>query len=319
MRKQTLGLIIFSLTLLLAACGEQGDTVTPKSFLAPSWVPAVTSVCEAWDANTTYNGGSTVIYEGQAYEAKWWTRGDNPTQSGQWDVWKTTDACGGGAPAPDPTPDPIPDPTPNPAPSGFVVSEAQYNQMFPNRVPYYSYAGFVGALEAWPAFANTGSDTVKRQEAAAFLANMHHESGGGRYVREINQANWPLYCSRGVGNCNGKLYYGRGPTQLSWDYNYRAAGQALGIDLLNNPDLVADNATIGWQTALWYWMTQRAQAAQTPHDAMVSGAGFGETIRAINGGLECNGNGAPQRNTRIQLYRQFTGILSVPTGNNLGC
>ena len=191
--------------------------------------------------------------------------------------------------------------------------------MFPNRIPYYSYSGFIGALEAWPAFANTGSDTIRRQEAAAFLANMHHESGGGRYVREINRSNWPLYCSLGVGNCGGKQYYGRGPTQLSWDYNYRTAGQALGLDLLNNPDLVADDATVGWKTALWYWMTQRAQAARTPHDAMVSGAGFGETIRAINGGLECNGNGAPQRTTRIQLYTQFTRILGVPTGNNLGC
>ena len=236
--------------------------------------------------------------------------GTDPTIS-TW-YWQPTECAGGGGGTPPPPPPP-------PGNGGFVVSEAQYNQMFPNRIPYYSYAGFVAALEAWPAFARTGNDTVRRQEAAAFLANMHHESGGGRYVREINQANWPLYCSKGVGNCGGKQYYGRGPTQLSWDYNYRAAGQALGIDLLNNPDLVADNATVGWKTALWYWMTQRAQAARTPHDAMVSGAGFGETIRAINGGLECNGNGAPQRNTRINLYREFTNILGVPTGNNLGC
>jgi predicted chitinase len=184
-------------------------------------------------------------------------------------------------------------------------------------VPYYNYSGLVAALSAWPTFAKTGSDTVRRQEAAAFLANMHHESGGGVYVREINQANWPLYCSSG--NCGNKQYYGRGPIQLSWDYNYRAAGDALGIDLLNNPDLVANDASVGWKTALWYWMTQRARAAQTSHDAMVNGVGFGETIRAINGGLECNGAGEAQRNSRINLYRNFTSILGVPVGNNLGC
>ena len=66
-------------------------------------------------------------------------------------------------------------------------------------------------------------------------------------------------------------------------------------------------------------MTQRAQAARTPHDAMVSGAGFGETIRAINGGLECNGAGEAQRTARINLYTNFAGILGVPTGGNLGC
>lgn len=199
----------------------------------------------------------------------------------------------------------------------FVVSEAQYNQMFPNRVPYYNYPGLVAALSAYPAFATSGNDTTKRQEAAAFLANMSHESGGGIYVREINTANYPLYCSSG--NCGGKQYYGRGPTQLSWDYNYRAAGDALGIDLLNNPDRVADDSATGWKTALWYWMTQRAQAARTPHDSMVSGAGFGETIRAINGGLECNGAGAAQRQSRINLYTNFVNILGAPTGNNLGC
>ena len=192
--------------------------------------------------------------------------------------------------------------------SGFVVSEAQYNQMFPRRVPYYNYSGLIAALSAYPAFANSGSDTTKRQEAAAFLANINHETGGGVYVREQNQANWPLYCSSG--NCGGKQYYGRGPTQLSWDYNYRSAGDALGIDLLNNPDRVADDSATGWKTALWYWNTQRGQAARTPHDAMISGAGFGETIRAINGGLECNGAGEAQRQNRINLYINFSNILA---------
>ena len=47
-------------------------------------------------------------------------------------------------------------------PSGFVVSEAQFNQMFPNRNSFYTYNGLVAALSAYPAFANTGSDTVKQ-------------------------------------------------------------------------------------------------------------------------------------------------------------
>ncbi len=36
---------------------------------------------------------------------------------------------------------------------------------------------------------------------------------------------------------NGKSYYGRGYVQLTWDFNYKLAGQKLGIDLYNNPDL----------------------------------------------------------------------------------
>ncbi|CAM5612121.1 hypothetical protein STENM223S_05518 [Streptomyces tendae] len=46
---------------------------------------------------------------------------------------------------------------------------------------------------------------------------------------------------------------------------------------------------MAWKTGLWYWNTQSGPGTMTPHDAMVDGAGFGETIRAINGSLECDG------------------------------
>ena len=34
------------------------------------------------------------------------------------------------------------------------------------------------------------------------------------------------------------LYYGRGYVQLTWQYNYEKASKKIGIDFLNNPDLV---------------------------------------------------------------------------------
>ena len=127
---------------------------------------------------------------------------------------------------------------PRPPLGGFVVSEAQFNQMFPNRNSFYTYSGLTAALSAYPGFANTGSDTVKKQEAAAFLANVSHETGGLVYIVEQNTANYPHYCdtSQSYGCPAGQAaYYGRGPIQLSWNFNYKAAGDALGIDLLDNP------------------------------------------------------------------------------------
>ena len=44
-----------------------------------------------WDASTVYTGGKKVTYNDGIYEAKWWTQGDNPEQSGQWGVWKVID------------------------------------------------------------------------------------------------------------------------------------------------------------------------------------------------------------------------------------
>ena len=36
---------------------------------------------------------------------------------------------------------------------------------------------------------------------------------------------------------NGKVYYGRGYVQLTWDYNYKKMGDLLHVDLLGNPEL----------------------------------------------------------------------------------
>jgi predicted chitinase len=207
-------------------------------------------------------------------------------------------------------------------PSGFVVSEAQFNQMFPNRNSFYTYSGLVAALSAYPGFANTGSDTVKKQEAAAFLANVNHETGGLVHIVEQNTANYPHYCdgNQPYGCPAGQAaYYGRGPIQLSWNFNYKAAGDALRIDLLNNPWLVQNDSAVAWKTGLWYWNTQSGPGTMTPHNAMVNQAGFGQTIRSINGSLECDGRNPAQVQSRVDAYNRFTSILGVGPGGNLYC
>ncbi|NEE33285.1 chitinase, partial [Streptomyces sp. SID7982] len=73
---------------------------------------------------------------------------------------------------------------------------------------------------------------------------------------------------------------------------------ALGIDLLNNPYLVEQNAAIAWKTGLWYWNTQTGPGTMTGHNAIVNNAGFGETIRSINGAIECNGGNPAQVQSR---------------------
>ncbi|WP_327257325.1 glycoside hydrolase family 19 protein [Streptomyces sp. NBC_01244] len=268
----------------------------------------------AWATSAVYTGGATASYGGHNWLAKWWTQGETPGTTGQWGVWSDQGVCGGGGtPNPDPT-------TPNP--SGFVVSEAQFNQMFPNRNPFYTYNGLVAALSAYPGFATTGDDTVKRREAAAFLANVSHETGGLVHIVEQNTANYPHYCdtSQSYGCPAGQAaYYGRGPIQLSWNYNYKAAGDALGINLLANPYLVEQDPAVAMKTALWYWNTQNGPGTMTAHAAMVNGAGFGETIRSINGALECNGGNPAQVQSRINTYQSFTQVLGVTPGNNLSC
>lgn len=286
---------------MLAALGA----VVAMLVVLPASTASAAECAAPWNASSVYTGGGAASYNGHNWTAKWWTQNERPGSS---DVWADQGSCGGGT-----------DPG---TPSGFVVSEAQFNQMFPSRNPFYTYSGLTAALSAYPGFANTGSDTVKRQEAAAFLANVSHETGGLVYVVEQNTANYPHYCDTGqpYGCPAGQsAYYGRGPIQLSWNFNYKAAGDALGIDLLGNPYLVEQNASVAWKTGLWYWNTQNGPGTMTAHNAMVNGAGFGETIRSINGSLECNGGNPAQVQSRIDRYQAFVQILGTTAGSNLSC
>ena len=88
---------------------------------------------------------------------------------------------------------------------------------------------------------------------------------------------------------------------------------------MHNPWLVENTASVSWQSALWFWNTATGAGSTTPQDAMINGAGFGETVGSINGDLECDGRASDLVYNRVNLYRSFTGILDVPPGSNLSC
>ncbi|MFK0254027.1 glycoside hydrolase family 19 protein [Streptomyces sp. NPDC090445] len=304
-----------TLALASAAAAALGLAAALPAAPATASPAAAAAACAApWSSSAVYTGGTNASHAGHNWQAKWWTRGETPGTTGQWGVWSDLGACGtGGGQDPDPG---------NGNPSGFVVSEAQFRQMFPNRNPFYTYDGLVAALSAYPGFAGTGDDTTRRREAAAFLANVSHETGGLVHIVEQNTANYPHYCDAGrpYGCPAGQAaYYGRGPIQLSWNFNYKAAGDALGINLLANPYLVEQDPAVAMKTALWYWNTQNGPGTMTAHAAMVNGAGFGETIRSINGALECNGGNPAQVRSRVDAYRNFTALLGVTPGDRLTC
>ncbi|WP_018348818.1 glycoside hydrolase family 19 protein [Longispora albida] len=280
------------------ACGGGGTPTPASSCNHPNWVQG-----------HAYVTGDIVRYtDGKFYIAEHDNPGYDPTVS-TW-FWDPYTCTGTGTP------------TATATPGSFVVTEAQFNQMFPNRNSFYTYDGLVAALSAYPAFAGTGSDTIRKQEAAAFLANVSHETGGLYHIVEQNTSNYPHYCdaSQPYGCPAGQAaYYGRGPIQLSWNFNYKAAGDALGIDLLRDPYKVERDPAVAWKTGIWYWMTQNGPGTMTPHNAMVNSRGFGETIRSINGSIECNGGNPGQVQSRINNYTRFTQLLGVPTGSNLSC
>jgi len=113
---------------------------------------------------------------------------------------------------------------------------------------------------------------------------------------------------------------GRGPIQLSWNYNYKDFGDYMQKDLLNNPDDVAHDETLAWKSAFWFWMSDKKQG--NIHDKLQDPAGnFMWATYITNGVLECGTNPLmPYTETsRINRYTQFCNLLNVTVGDNLSC
>ena len=70
---------------------------------------------------------------------------------------------------------------------------------------------------------------------AYMLATVYHETA--RTMQPIEEYGKGKGRPYGVPNEKKIAYYGRGFVQLTWDYNYKKAGNILGIDLLNKPEL----------------------------------------------------------------------------------
>ncbi|XP_057815634.2 endochitinase 4 [Cryptomeria japonica] len=203
---------------------------------------------------------------------------------------------------------------------GSIVSSDVFNSIVGGAASgcagngFYTYDSFISAANAFNGFGTSGSSDVNKREIAAFFANAAHETGGFCYIEEQNPPS--IYCDASNTQypcASGKTYHGRGPLQLSWNYNYGAAGSYIQFDGLNNPEIVGADSTISFKTAVWFWMVN-----SQCHTAITSGQGFGATIRAINS-MECDGGNAATVASRVNYYQKFCQQLNVDTGSNLQC
>lgn len=95
--------------------------------------------------------------------------------------------------------------------------------------------GLTALLDAW---ARLGWPADPRHVAYT-LATAWHECRLDLSIREEGLGRGHAY---GV-PVDGRVYYGRGASQLTWRDNYRTFGQRLGLDLVADPDLALVPAT----------------------------------------------------------------------------
>ncbi|XP_014279388.1 uncharacterized protein [Halyomorpha halys] len=153
------------------------------------------------------------------------------------------------------------------------------------------YRGFVHSLNY--------AGIKNEREAAMYLAQLLHESGGLHYKQELAYKDKSYDPYKSDLDVPGKRYFGRGYIQLTWAENYLNASRGIYKDdrLLQNPDLVANDEKAAFLTAGWYWKTR---VAVVPG---VKKGRFGEATRAITGVIECNGNYLKSSKKRFKYYK----------------
>ena len=136
---------------------------------------------------------------------------------------------------------------------------------------------------------------------AHFWAQMAHETGGFRWLRELGG---PSYFKRyegrkDLGNTkpgDGIKYFGRGIIHLTGKANYEIYSHKISMDLVNEPEL-AEKPDIAMLIALHYWKDRGINAKAAKDDLKA-------VTRAINGGL----NGLTDRERYLNMLKKEMGI-----------
>ena len=204
-------------------------------------------------------------------------------------------------------------------PLSQLMTKDDFEHLFPHRndsgttfhsaeqPDYYTYENFLRAASYFPKFLGEGTDEDKYRELSAFLAHKSHEVGDGWpaanndgseagrwsyglvWIEELafRGTTTPVYFQDhpDYPPTPGKSYHGRGPVQLSWNYNYGAMSETLFDDkniLLDNPNLVMSDGVIGFASAIWFWMQPQAPKPSA-HDVIVGNLNLDQDDVAITG------------------------------------
>ena len=113
---------------------------------------------------------------------------------------------------------------------------------------------------------NTVIEFYTKRYLAYLLATVYHETAFVKNrklyrnmapVEEVGRGSGRRY---GKPGSNGKIFYGRGHIQLTWEDNYIKVGNLIGVDLYNNPELALDeniSSEIAIKGMLYGWFTGR--------------------------------------------------------------
>ena len=174
------------------------------------------------------------------------------------------------------------------------ITQQQLLQILPSAGPVAGV--FVPVLNA----AMVRYQIIGPKRVAAFIAQIGHESGQLKYVKEIwgpTSAQAKYEGRKDLGNAvagDGSKYRGRGLIQITGRANYMACGEGLGLDLLEQPVLL-EKPQHACMSAAWFWATKGL-------NTLADAGQFDKITQRINGGQ----NGAADRQA---LYGRALKVL----------
>ena len=175
------------------------------------------------------------------------------------------------------------------------ITQQQLLQILPNAGPVTSV--FVPVHNA----AMVRYQIIGSKRVAAFIAQIGHESGQLKYVKEIwgpTAAQARYEGRKDLGNTvtgDGSKYRGRGLIQITGRANYMACREALGIDLIKQPELL-EKPQHACMSAAWFWASRGL-------NTLADAGRFDQITQRINGGQ----NGAEDRQA---LYARALKVLA---------
>ena len=182
-----------------------------------------------------------------------------------------------------------------------LMTQEQWDDGFPLADPIYTYQNFLRSVAKFPAFCGETNipgwsveNTCKR-ELAGIFAHWGQETGlrdpaEGEFWTQALYWVQEIRCNgTNDQSCNyiqggwtgtaypatpGKQYYGRGPFQLSWNYNYGMFSNVFApssynskLYLLEQPEIVHENGDLAMTAGIWFYMTPQ-DPKPSMHDVM---------------------------------------------------